>query len=447
MSLAQLAPCAFNCDIVDDDPDAGDLVGRVVAQHGGVARRFWRIEEHIPALMKFHPDLIIMDIWLDGADALEAIPRYRACGYNGHVQILSALDTQQLFDVYAMCDRYGYRSLYPLAKPVRTSAVASALDHVRSLDADRRRVRPSGRREPRMGWMAPLDPGQAPSILVMSFSSVASGQNTLAQPELVNAVEMMRARFAETSGRRGTVPVWLMTTLSAGLRIPMADGSDVAHMAASGEVTFLVALGEANRAPETLLNLKARASQYHIGLSLFADDIEEFSLATLTCRAVSHVLLGENLIECIWTNTAARLMAERVFAACRNSGVSFAAACDPDGEPGRMLRRFGVACFTANDRDMHFVPDFLNAPLPRWTDMPARYDQSLPPLPDFPGRHLLTKREQQIVQLTAYGQSAKEAGLTLGLSYRTVEVHRTNIFAKLGVRNVAQLTHLAFGGR
>src|SRR5690554_4659780 len=136
MSPTQPVSRLFCCDIVDDDPDAGDLIGRIVTRHGGTVRRFRRIEDHLAALTERHPNLIVMDIWLEDADALEAVPRYRAAEYEGHIQVVSARDPQRLFDVYAMCERYGYRALYPIAKPVRSSAMASALDHVRSLDAD-----------------------------------------------------------------------------------------------------------------------------------------------------------------------------------------------------------------------------------------------------------------------------------------------------------------------
>lgn len=51
----------------------------------------------------------------------------------------------------------------------------------------------------------------------------------------------------------------------------------------------------------------------------------------------------------------------------------------------------------------------------------------------------LTPREREVLELVALGHHAREVGAELGISPRTVEVHRTRIMAKLGVRNLAEL--------
>lgn len=56
---------------------------------------------------------------------------------------------------------------------------------------------------------------------------------------------------------------------------------------------------------------------------------------------------------------------------------------------------------------------------------------------------LLTEREREVLQLVARGQHAKEIARELGISPRTVEVHKARIMAKLGARNVAELVRLA----
>lgn len=52
----------------------------------------------------------------------------------------------------------------------------------------------------------------------------------------------------------------------------------------------------------------------------------------------------------------------------------------------------------------------------------------------------LTGRERQIATMVAAAMSSKEVAAKLGLSTRTVEKHRANIYAKLGVRDVVGLT-------
>ena len=51
----------------------------------------------------------------------------------------------------------------------------------------------------------------------------------------------------------------------------------------------------------------------------------------------------------------------------------------------------------------------------------------------------LTAREHEIATLVVGGSSNKEIARDLEISPRTVEVHRSNIFKKLDVRNAVEL--------
>jgi two-component system, LuxR family, response regulator FixJ len=65
----------------------------------------------------------------------------------------------------------------------------------------------------------------------------------------------------------------------------------------------------------------------------------------------------------------------------------------------------------------------------------------------FPGRDLLTPREYQVLELIANGASNKEAGRQLGISPRTIEVHRARIMEKLRARNTVDLVHIVLSDR
>jgi FixJ family two-component response regulator len=54
----------------------------------------------------------------------------------------------------------------------------------------------------------------------------------------------------------------------------------------------------------------------------------------------------------------------------------------------------------------------------------------------------LTRREREVLQLITNGQSNKEAGRELGISPRTIEVHRARVMEKLGARNTADLMRI-----
>jgi FixJ family two-component response regulator len=55
----------------------------------------------------------------------------------------------------------------------------------------------------------------------------------------------------------------------------------------------------------------------------------------------------------------------------------------------------------------------------------------------------LTQREREVLACAARGLHAKEIAAELGISPRTVEVHKTRLMGKLEVRNVAELVRFA----
>jgi two-component system response regulator FixJ len=60
----------------------------------------------------------------------------------------------------------------------------------------------------------------------------------------------------------------------------------------------------------------------------------------------------------------------------------------------------------------------------------------------FPGHDLLTARERDVLGQIAAGSSNKQAGRELGISPRTIEVHRARIMEKLGAKNAADLVRI-----
>lgn len=54
----------------------------------------------------------------------------------------------------------------------------------------------------------------------------------------------------------------------------------------------------------------------------------------------------------------------------------------------------------------------------------------------------LTPREREVMEMLVDGRSNKVIAIDLGLSERTVEIHRANVMEKLGVRSVAHLVRM-----
>jgi DNA-binding NarL/FixJ family response regulator len=62
---------------------------------------------------------------------------------------------------------------------------------------------------------------------------------------------------------------------------------------------------------------------------------------------------------------------------------------------------------------------------------------------ETPPGDLLTARELEVVKLIAEGHTSEEIAAQLVLSAKTVERHRANVLAKLGMRNRVELTRYA----
>jgi DNA-binding NarL/FixJ family response regulator len=56
---------------------------------------------------------------------------------------------------------------------------------------------------------------------------------------------------------------------------------------------------------------------------------------------------------------------------------------------------------------------------------------------------ILSRREQQVLELVLLGKTNREAGEVFGVGVRTIEFHRANIMQKLGARNLNELRALA----
>jgi DNA-binding NarL/FixJ family response regulator len=90
------------------------------------------------------------------------------------------------------------------------------------------------------------------------------------------------------------------------------------------------------------------------------------------------------------------------------------------------------ACRAAIRGETFLYPPTVRALLQAWLDDPSRAPSSD-----------LTIREQEIVKLVAESYTSDEIGRLLHISRRTVERHRENVLAKLGMRDRVQLTRYA----
>lgn len=58
----------------------------------------------------------------------------------------------------------------------------------------------------------------------------------------------------------------------------------------------------------------------------------------------------------------------------------------------------------------------------------------------------LTPREREVLELVVRGQQYRQIAAALGISPRTVEVHRARLMEKLGARNISELVRMSLSG-
>jgi FixJ family two-component response regulator len=83
--------------------------------------------------------------------------------------------------------------------------------------------------------------------------------------------------------------------------------------------------------------------------------------------------------------------------------------------------------------------DRVRSVIDKWRKRPSNGHGNDTLSMDFPGAQRLTAREREVLAEIAAASSNKEAGRNLGLSPRTIEVHRAHIMMKLGAKNTADL--------
>lgn len=107
------------------------------------------------------------------------------------------------------------------------------------------------------------------------------------------------------------------------------------------------------------------------------------------------------------------------------------------GAAGYVLKRSGRRELLNAVRQVHEQGVFLADKVAK--EVLQEYSQS----DSSEEEYALTTREREVLQLLINGKTNKEIALSLGISPKTVSVHRTNIMSKLGVQNTVELIRFA----
>jgi FixJ family two-component response regulator len=174
-----------------------------------------------------------------------------------------------------------------------------------------------------------------------------------------------------------------------------------------------------------LLRIEGYAAQSFADAASF---LEAFRTVSPACVILDLHLPGESGLEIL-----RKLAAERVAAPILViSGVA-------DIATAVEAMKYGALDFLEKPFSSDAIVERVRAAVRVWRETRGGETDGLA---NFPGRHLLTCREREVLSQVARGASNKEAGRRLGISPRTVEVHRARIMDKLGARNTADLIRI-----
>lgn len=110
-----------------------------------------------------------------------------------------------------------------------------------------------------------------------------------------------------------------------------------------------------------------------------------------------------------------------------------------------MKRSLSITCFAINFEPICKSMRLNYKTTTDWADVTCRacLQKQFPQDKSIDAYELLTNREREIVRLIAMGYLNKQICAELGISEKTVEVHRINIRKRAGLRGTAAITRFA----
>lgn len=125
-------------------------------------------------------------------------------------------------------------------------------------------------------------------------------------------------------------------------------------------------------------------------------------------------------------------------------GISVIAISTDDNAPlVKTLMGKGVKAFVSKAENLEELIDALNAIILGETFLSPAIQKKLKKYEENMDSIRLTKREMDVLQEAIKEKTNKEIAAVLFISEKTVEIHKTNLYTKLGVKNLAGLVNKA----
>jgi FixJ family two-component response regulator len=105
----------------------------------------------------------------------------------------------------------------------------------------------------------------------------------------------------------------------------------------------------------------------------------------------------------------------------------------------------GACDFIEKQMDPGSIVERVNKTIDAWARREQKNQRSELRWRPFPGREYLTQREIDVLDQITAGAPNKVAAQNLGISQRTIEVHRSHIMKKLDAKNAVHLVRIVMG--
>ena len=120
--------------VIDDEDGICKFISAILENLGMTADSFASAAPAVAALQNGHPDVVFLDIALNGSDAIDVIRMLAKNRYCGFVQLMSGSRSTLLDDVYRIGAMHGLNMLEPLEKPFRREDVCTVIANLRRHD-------------------------------------------------------------------------------------------------------------------------------------------------------------------------------------------------------------------------------------------------------------------------------------------------------------------------
>ncbi len=120
-------PSPADAFVIDDEVGICKFVSMTLASLGLTAESYHNAGQAVAALDRGHPDIVFLDLALEGSDAVEVLRMLGEKRYSGLVQLMSGSSPGLLDDVRRIGARHGLNMRAPLEKPFRGEAVRQAV--------------------------------------------------------------------------------------------------------------------------------------------------------------------------------------------------------------------------------------------------------------------------------------------------------------------------------